>query len=209
MEQGYPEPGRLDEQTVHLRAYKQHQKTIKNFKKDLWVAYGYPLPPKSLELNAETWRRLEEAEADERKQIEETWEALEWFTRSYEEEELFDGLGYSAPWEGLHPDSPGPLLSLGNHFWALIIGNYNYPGAPGLSSCINDAHLVKDYLMKYLQVPKDHIVLLENACRNEMIDALYNLRDNKKIPFGDNILIHYSGYGSFYNSRTLIQGTWS
>ncbi len=139
------------------------------------MAYGNLSTPKFRVLDTETRRRLEEAEGEERKKIEETWEALEWITRSHLEEGLFDGLGYSAPWER----------------------------APGLGGCINDAHLVNDYLMKYLQVPKDHIVLLENACRNEMIDALYNLRDNEKIPFGDNILIHYSGYGSFYDSGTL------
>jgi len=199
-----PEPGRSDEQTIHLRAYYQHQETIKNFKKDLWVAYGHPQA-----LDTEIWQRLKEAEGDERKKIEETWEALEWITHSYLEEGCFDGLGYSAPWEHLHSDSPGPFLSLGTHFWALIIANDNYPDAPGLGGCINDAHLVNDYLAKYLQVSKDHIVLLENACRNEMIDALYNLRDNGKILFGDNILIYYSGYGSSYNSGTLIQGQWS
>jgi hypothetical protein len=60
---------------------------------------------------------------------------------------------------------------LGTHFWALIIGNDNYPSAPyapGLGGCINDAHLVKDYLEEYLHVPEDHIILLENARRNEI-----------------------------------------
>jgi hypothetical protein len=49
-----------------------------------------------------------EAERDERKKIEETWEAREWITRSRLEEDLFDViyvLGYSAPWECLHHDS--------------------------------------------------------------------------------------------------------
>src|SRR6266571_8291401 len=159
-------------------------------------------------LDTETWRRLEQAEGDEKEKIKETSEVLEWISRSYLEEGLVDELGYSAPWECLHPNSPGPFLSLGTHFWALIIGNDNYSGAPALGGYINDARLVKNYLMKYLQVPEDHIVLLEDACRNEMIDALYHLRDNEKIPFGDNILIHYSGYGSSYNSGTLIQGRW-
>ena len=204
-----PEPGRSDEQTVHLQAYKQHQETIKIFEKDLWATYGHLSAPDSRPLFTETWRRLEEAEGDERKKIEETWEALQWIDRSYQKEGLTEDLGYSAPWERLHCDSPGPFLSLGTHFWALVIGNNDYPdvpGAPVLGGCINDAHLVKEYLMKHLQVPEDHIVLLENACRNEMIDALYNLRDNETIPFGDNILIHYAGYGSSYDSGT--QGPW-
>ena len=208
-----PEPGRSDAQTVHLRAYKQHLETIRNFKKDLWVSYGHLSAPNYRMLDTETWQRLEKAEGHEREKVKETCEALEWIDRSYREKGLVDELGYSAPWERLHPDSPGPFLSLGTHFWALIIGNDNYlgvPGVPALGGCINDAHLIKDYLMKYLQVPEDHIVLLENACRNEMIDALYNLRDNERIPFGDNIFVHYSGYASSYDSRTLrVQGQWS
>ena len=186
-----PQPGRSDELTIHLRAYYQHQETIRKFNKSL-------LPCKS----------GTQVEGDERKEPE-TQEALEWITRSYEEEGLTDELGYTAPWECLHPDSPGPFLCLGAHFWALIIGNDNYPSvpfAPSLGGCINDAHLVKDYLKEYLHVPGDHIILLENARRNEMIDALYNLRDNATIPFGDNILIHYSGYGSSYRFRD--QGPW-
>ena len=188
-----PQPGRSDELTIHLRAYNQHWETMRKFKENI--------PPR----NPGT-----QVERDERKKPDETQEALEWIARSYEAEILTDELGHSAPWERLHPDSPGPFLSLGTHFWALIIGNDNYPsvpGAPGLSGCINDAHLVKDYLKEYLHVPGDHIILLENARRNEMIDALYNLRDNETIPFGDNILIHYSGYGSSYMSGNL-QGPW-
>ncbi len=85
----------------------------------------------------------------------------------------------------------------------LIIGNDNYLSVPALAGCVNDARLVDDYVKKYLQVPEDHITLLENARRDEMIDVLYNFRDNKTIPFGDNILIHYSGYGSGYD---YVQG---
>ena len=195
-----------DAQTAHLRAYNQYKKTTQNFKKDLCAIYGSPSPLDPGILF--TW--IKAAEGDERKKLEETREALEWIRRLSIEEAFADELGHSVPWERLHPDSPGPFLSLGTHFWALIIGNDDYPsvsGAPALGGCINDAHLVKDYLKEYLRVPEDHIILLENACRSEMIDALYNLRDNETIPFGDNILIHYSGYGSSY-STTPVEGRW-
>jgi len=162
-----------DEWRAHLREYKQHRETMQIFEEE----------NKKMEL--------------------EVWECIH---RSRQEEKYAEELGYCAPWERLHPDTPGPLLSLGTRFWALIIGNDNYPsvaGVPALGGCINDAHLVKHYLKNYLQVPEDHIVLLENACHNEMINALYNLRDNKAISSGDNILIHYSGYGSLYKSGSI------
>ena len=162
-----------DEWRAHLREYKQHWDTMQIFEEE----------NKKMELKV--------------------WECIH---RSRQEEKYAEELGYCAPWERLHPDTPGPLLSLGTRFWALIIGNDNYPsvaGVPALGGCINDAHLVKHYLKNYLQVPEDHIVLLENACHNEMINALYNLRDNKAISSGDNILIHYSGYGSLYKSGSI------
>ena len=163
--------------SAHLQAHNQHLETIQKFK----ATYSRPLS-------------------------EETKEALEWIHHSKTEELVASELGHSTPWEHLHPNLPGPFLSLGAHLWVLIIGNDNYLSVPALGGCINDAHLVNDYVKKYLQVPEDHIVLLENACHDEMVDALYNLRDNKTIPFGDNILIYYSGYGSAYN---YTQGQWT
>ena len=183
-----------DERRAHLREHKQHRETMQNFEDQRTFHTG-------------TLQRQEEAEGNKKMEPDsEVREALLCIDRSREEDRFAEELGYCAPWERLHPDTPGPLLSLGTRFWALIIGNDNYPsvsGVPALGGCVNDAHLVKDYLKNYLQVPEDHIVLLENACRNEMINALYNLRDNEAISSGDNILIHYSGYGSLYDFGSI------
>ena len=51
------------------------------------------------------------------------------------------------------------MLSKGTRFWALIIGNNDYPKAP-LSGCVNDAILMQRYLIRYLNVPHDHIRIL-------------------------------------------------
>ncbi|KAJ7272478.1 hypothetical protein C8J57DRAFT_1024744, partial [Mycena rebaudengoi] len=85
------------------------------------------------------------------------------------------------------------------HFWALVIGNDNYPLSP-LGGCVNDAQLVVDFLTTYIGVPRDHIFHLTNAPRDVMVNALYDLRDDHKIQPGDNIIIHYSGHGSSYDS---------
>ena len=103
-----------DEQRAHPRAYNQHRETIKNFENDRTHF-------------TETAQRSKNAE-----------DALWWIHRSNDEEMLAEELGYSAPWERLHPDSPRPLLSLGTHFWALIIGNDRYRSP--LGGCVNDAH---------------------------------------------------------------------
>ncbi|KDR65374.1 hypothetical protein GALMADRAFT_42619, partial [Galerina marginata CBS 339.88] len=83
--------------------------------------------------------------------------------------------------------------------WALIIGNDNYPSSP-LSGCVNDANLVNSYIQDYLGVPDDHIRLLKNATRQSMINGFYDLRDDKRIRPGDNILIHFSGHGTSYDT---------
>ncbi|KAJ7481733.1 caspase domain-containing protein [Mycena latifolia] len=92
------------------------------------------------------------------------------------------------------------MRSKGNRFWAVIIGNDSYRGSP-LSGCINDALLVVRFITTYLNVPPDHIVLLEDAGRDTIVNALYDLRDNQKIQREDNIFIHYSGHGSSYNAK--------
>ena len=96
------------------------------------------------------------------------------------------------------------MRSKGSHFWALIMGNDGYLGSP-LSGCINDAKLVHDYLLNDLHVPSGHIRVLSNASRDAMINALYDLRDDKHIRHGDNILIHYSGHGSSYRAANFFE----
>ena len=64
---------------------------------------------------------------------------------------------------------------------------------------------MRDYLVEYLGVPKDRIRLLHNASREVILNALYDLRDNTHIQFGDNILVHFSGHGSSYEARSFFK----
>ena len=92
------------------------------------------------------------------------------------------------------------MLSKGIRFWALLIGNNAYPKAP-LGGCVNDVNLIKNYLKQYLNVPLDHIRALRDATRETLINAFYDLRDDERIKPDDNILIHFSGHGSSYDTR--------
>ena len=91
------------------------------------------------------------------------------------------------------------MHSKGKHFWALIIGNDRYQSSP-LGGCVNDAHLVEGFIITYLNVPRGHIRLLENANHDTITNALYDHRDNKDIQPGDNIPIYFSGHGSSYDA---------
>ena len=65
--------------------------------------------------------------------------------------------------------------------------------------------MISDYLVEHLGVPKDRIRLLHNASREVIIDALYDLRDDVRIQFGDNILVHFSGHGSSYQAKSFFK----
>jgi Caspase domain len=90
---------------------------------------------------------------------------------------------------------------MGRRFWAVIIGNDDYPDSP-LGGSVNDARLIQKHLTDYLEVPANHIRLLLNAKRSTIIDVLYDLRDDERIKPGDNILIYYAGHGSSFKYFT-------
>ena len=63
---------------------------------------------------------------------------------------------------------------------------------------------MRDFLLEHLGVPKNRIRILHNASREAILDALYDLRDNVHIHFGDNILVHFSGHGSSYDAESFF-----
>jgi hypothetical protein len=87
-----------------------------------------------------------------------------------------------------------------HRLWALLIGNDEYPQIP-LHGAVNDSNEWKSYLIDSLLVPEDHITHITNAKRTTMVDALYDLRDNKLIEPGDHIFIAYSGHGASYDAK--------
>ncbi|KAJ2924395.1 hypothetical protein H1R20_g12691, partial [Candolleomyces eurysporus] len=105
-------------------------------------------------------------------------------------------------WQKLEEVTPDPQVQAtwGPRLWALLIGNDRYPQSP-LRGAVNDSMAWKVYLIDFLGVPEDHITHIENAKRETMVTALYNLRDNDKIKEGDHILFAYAGHGSRYDAQ--------
>ena len=65
--------------------------------------------------------------------------------------------------------------------------------------------MIRDYLLDHLGVPSERVRLLHNASREAILNALYDLRDNTHIQFGDNIFVHFSGHGSSYDAESLFE----
>lgn len=68
---------------------------------------------------------------------------------------------------------------------------------------------MEKYLTEVLGVPSDRVQLLLgstehgpedplNPSRDHIIDALLSIITNSQIAYGDNIIIYYSGHGSYY-----------
>jgi hypothetical protein len=99
----------------------------------------------------------------------------------------------------VNPD-PQAQLMLGPRLWALLIGNNNYPQSP-LRGAVNDSKVWRSYLIDFLGVPESHITHIQDAKRDTMVTALYNLRDNPNIKEGDHIIFAYSGHGSILDAK--------
>ncbi|KZV66026.1 hypothetical protein PENSPDRAFT_101424 [Peniophora sp. CONT] len=106
---------------------------------------------------------------------------------------------------------------IGKRSWAIIVGIDHYSDGLSLGGCVNDAKLVVDYLVNSLYVPQSHILVLASPhdeylrttaghcslpTREAILDALYtHFRDNGDVRYGDNLLFHFSGFGSSYEGE--------
>ncbi len=91
-------------------------------------------------------------------------------------------------------------------YYALIIGvnQYEDSGIPALDNPIKDAHALAQVLKTYYSFEKEHVNVLTNPNRGEIIDALDAI--NKDITDKDNLLIFYAGHGIW--NEQLKQGYW-
>ncbi|KAK0501482.1 caspase domain-containing protein [Armillaria luteobubalina] len=97
----------------------------------------------------------------------------------------------------------------GSQFWALLIGIDDYE-SNSLNGCVKDAKAMEKYLLGDLHVPKECIQLLLGPkepvsshdaiypSRDNIIGALFSIITNNKIVCGDNIIVYFSGHGSYY-----------
>jgi hypothetical protein len=85
--------------------------------------------------------------------------------------------------------------------FALIIGIDQYKSSKiwNLSSCVDDALKMKNWLMNDLRVPHNHICMLidSKATKGVIEDAfMSHLVNNPSIQTGDSIIIYFAGHGS-------------
>jgi len=180
----------------------------RRFESALWEKYGLTGRLVPDEILKECARRLRAAPSgsEEELQLEEDLQFLDYFHQYRMESSIAFAQAYPlGEWWDFNQVQPSESMrSKGSRFWALIIGNDTYEKSP-LGGCVNDTNLVRRFLLTYLNVPSNQIHSLVNADRDTMVNALYDLRDNNKIRYGDNILIHYSGHGSSYKARDFFQ----
>ena len=93
-----------------------------------------------------------------------------------------------------------PGVNFGNYY-ALIIGNNNYPQLTNLRSAENDAVAIESVLRNKYGFKTE---LLLNATRNDLLAALDSLR--KTLTRKDNLLIYYAGHGEL--DRSSQRGYW-
>ncbi|KAK0437406.1 caspase domain-containing protein [Armillaria borealis] len=104
---------------------------------------------------------------------------------------------------------PLPQFVDASRFWVVLIGIDQYAHYP-LRGCVSDALLMQKYFIEDLRVPWDRIQLLlgsrehiscddpMNPSRIHIIHALLGIITNPDVEYGDNIIIYFSGHGSYY-----------
>jgi hypothetical protein len=93
-----------------------------------------------------------------------------------------------------------PNLDYGDYY-ALVIGNNEYPGLSNLRSAVNDAKVVSTVLEVDYGF---NVQLLENASRKDILRSLKHLRET--VSAKDNVLIYYAGHG--YLDKDTDYGYW-
>ncbi len=91
-------------------------------------------------------------------------------------------------------------------YYALIIGinQYEDENIQNLDNPINDAQQLSEVLTTYYSFDKENVTVLENASREDIINALDQLAT--QVTEKDNLLIFYAGHG-IWNAQ-LNQGYW-
>ncbi|KAK0505504.1 hypothetical protein EDD18DRAFT_1049613, partial [Armillaria luteobubalina] len=98
-------------------------------------------------------------------------------------------------------------------FWAVLIG-IDECASYLLRGCVSDVQLMEKYLTEDLGIPSNRIQLLLRSkehlspqdpiypSRVHIVNTLLSLIKNSKIAHGDNIIVYYSGPGSYYLYNT-------
>ncbi|MBN2212876.1 MAG: caspase family protein [Bacteroidales bacterium] len=86
------------------------------------------------------------------------------------------------------------LVKVGDYYALLIgINNYSHPDILDLDNPVKDAKKLHSILVSKYTFNEDNVILIKNASRNEIINALDEL--SGIITPADNLLIFYAGHG--------------
>ena len=143
-----------------LLLYYDDELDIRTFEEELWSMYGLIGEIVPDELLKECQRRLRQTQPGSRSEMDmqEQLAALDYIHGLRKKQShAFSQFYAPGKWTEAQRVSPDlQMFSKGIRFWALIIGNDDYPKAP-LGGCVNDTILMQRYLFQYLNVPGDHI----------------------------------------------------
>ena len=86
-------------------------------------------------------------------------------------------------------------------YYALIVGinDYDDESITDLNKPIEDAKKLKDLLSKYYTFNEEHIIILENPKRKELLRGFEQITDS--IGENDNLLIFFAGHGVWNEKR--------
>lgn len=94
----------------------------------------------------------------------------------------------------LAADSDGERVLRDGRYWALLIGNQDYTaGVNSLATPLADVRALRKVLVEQYGFDPARVVVLENATRDQMLDALHGIHD--KVQADDSLLIFYAGHG--------------
>src|SRR5258708_5698024 len=93
-------------------------------------------------------------------------------------------------------------------FYALIFACRDYVKPPRvpIPNCLNDSKKLADVLEKYYQFDHSAVQILQNVTRDTISTAIQNTA--ARMTDGDNLLIAFSGHGSYNNDDTNPVGYW-
>jgi hypothetical protein len=91
--------------------------------------------------------------------------------------------------------------SASENLFAFIIANENYEDAP-VPYALNDGHIFKEYCLKTLRVPNDHISQYEDASFGFIVAAIERIKKIAEATDGEaDIVIYYVGHRYSNNAQ--------
>lgn len=82
-----------------------------------------------------------------------------------------------------------------NNAYALIIANENYMRVDNVSFALDDGRTFKEYCIKTLGFPSEHVVYVADASRNDLVYAIAQIKRLVALDNQAKLLVYYAGHG--------------